>query len=469
MRIIRMALVAGLIAGLSACSFLSNVSTNTLVAPQDLETVALATKDAKTSENDTPSNLAVVHALVQDSQKKCRDFVDSMFLRTAESNTALDVSSTIFSALGTVFTPIATVHALTAGSTIANGTKTSVDNNFLAGVTVAHVINAIQSSYGTAMKQYVDGLSSTDPAAAKFDPIVERSQILIIHSQCSLVAANGTIDGAIQPKAKSDTGPSNPASTTLVSIPFKATTEANAKDVAAKVVSLITADAGAKAQKLTAKTDAAPHDDTILLGDNATAALIWEPAVVSTKTSLAASLNSTSSPPKLTVMGTPGKDDTLVISAVAATKLSAGYAITAADTSANLIAQHLVGQINGDATFKAAGVKASQNGADVDLAVPAGIKVTWSASSSNGGNEQAVVDNSSSPTKITISAPAPQPGDKITVSGDAAVGGQAAAQAAAAAAVPAPADQSSAQSAPKKKAVRPLAIIPGTASALELQ
>src|SRR5271168_4973820 len=70
------------------------------------------------------TSLEQVNDLVQDSQTKCSQFMNSLFTTTATTNSVLDITNTIFSALATVFTPLSTVHALTAGGTIAAGTKT---------------------------------------------------------------------------------------------------------------------------------------------------------------------------------------------------------------------------------------------------------------------------------------------------------------------------------------------------------
>ena len=143
------------------------------------------------------NNLEVVHLIVQDSQKKCSDFVDSMFAENAGTNTALDSLSTLSSALATVFTPIAVTHSLSAAATLFSGVKSSVSANYLNTMAIGHVAQAIQVTYSSDMQKYIGYLNTADPG--KIDVIAERSRIESYHNECSLAAAEGSIDSTLTP------------------------------------------------------------------------------------------------------------------------------------------------------------------------------------------------------------------------------------------------------------------------------
>ena len=143
------------------------------------------------------NNVEVVHLMVQDSQKKCAEFVDSMFAENAGTNTALDSLSTLSSALATVFTPIAVTHSLSAASTLFSGVKSSVSSNYLNTMAIGHVAQAIQVTYSSDMQKYISYLDTADPS--KVDVIAERSRIESYHNECSLAAAEGSIDSTLTP------------------------------------------------------------------------------------------------------------------------------------------------------------------------------------------------------------------------------------------------------------------------------
>jgi hypothetical protein len=144
-----------------------------------------------------------VNLLVQDSQTKCAQFVDSMFAETAGSGFVLDVLSTATSAISTIFTPLATVHSLGAASTIFGAGKTAISANYLNTLSISHISQAIQSTYTTDMKRYIDSLASLDTAHQNsINVFQERSKIVSYHTECSLAAAEGSISGALQPPAQ---------------------------------------------------------------------------------------------------------------------------------------------------------------------------------------------------------------------------------------------------------------------------
>jgi hypothetical protein len=142
------------------------------------------------------SNSDIVNLMVQDSQTKCADFVNSMFASTADANFGLDALETITSALGTVFTPTAVTHSLSAASTVFGGVKSSISADYLNSVAISNITQAIQSTYGTNMKNYIAWLD-TKPVA--IDVLTERSRLESYHNQCSLSSAEGSIGTTLQP------------------------------------------------------------------------------------------------------------------------------------------------------------------------------------------------------------------------------------------------------------------------------
>jgi hypothetical protein len=151
-----------------------------------------------------------VNVLVQDSQTKCAEFVNSLFAQTAGSGLLLDILNTTSSALATVFTPLSTVHALTAASTIFGGARTSITAEYLNSLTISHISQAIQSTYSSDMQKYIAWLDTADPAT--IDVFHERSRIVSYHNECSLASAEGSIGSALQPPAQ--VGQASPLSIT---------------------------------------------------------------------------------------------------------------------------------------------------------------------------------------------------------------------------------------------------------------
>jgi hypothetical protein len=159
-----------------------------------------------------PTAVAQVNLLVQDSQQKCGAFVNSTFAETAASGLALDVLSTGTSAVSAIVTPLATAHALSAASTVLGATKTGITANYLNTLSVSHITQAIQSSYGADMKKYIDSLAALSPSQkTALDPFEERSKILSYHNECSLAAAEGSIASTLQAGQAPSRPPTPPA------------------------------------------------------------------------------------------------------------------------------------------------------------------------------------------------------------------------------------------------------------------
>lgn len=169
------------------------------IQPNDTITVVVTTPPPQGQLTPMQS----VNYMVQDSQDKCATFVNAMFAETAGLNTSLDLLGTTSSALATVFTPLAATHAFSAAGTIFGGAKTSFSANYLNSLTISHITQSIQSTYGDDIKTYLQYLDTADPD--KIDAYAERSKIESYHTLCSLSAAEGTISSTLEPSGSSPT------------------------------------------------------------------------------------------------------------------------------------------------------------------------------------------------------------------------------------------------------------------------
>jgi hypothetical protein len=90
-------------------------------------------------------------AEITDSYQKCEAYKRRLLYGNRVSNLGFDILTTIFSALGTAFTPVETVHALTAAATISSGTKTAIDADIYQNVTAPLMVAA----HGTGNRFHV--------------------------------------------------------------------------------------------------------------------------------------------------------------------------------------------------------------------------------------------------------------------------------------------------------------------------
>jgi hypothetical protein len=134
--------------------------------------------------------------VLDDSQTKCDNFMRELQVAETSANAGLDFVTNVFSALGTAFTPLSTVHALTAAGTITGGWKSALDSDLYAKATIANYSQAILSTYTKDMKTYSDALKSADPNQVIFS--IEYRNIKSIHSECSLAAAQASISATLQ-------------------------------------------------------------------------------------------------------------------------------------------------------------------------------------------------------------------------------------------------------------------------------
>jgi hypothetical protein len=123
-----------------------------------------------------------------DSGKKCQQFADRLSSVQRGVDTSFDVLTTILSALATAFTPLSTVHALTAGASISTGTKLAIDADVYAKATAALILQEIDRTYYVKVQDYGTKLSARQDVD-KIIPTIEVSEIEAIHRKCSLDAA----------------------------------------------------------------------------------------------------------------------------------------------------------------------------------------------------------------------------------------------------------------------------------------
>jgi hypothetical protein len=208
MRSITKFLLAGLPAALlcGCASNSSKLSLNLAASPLD-SSYDYITINCKSSGSSTirsatslPCNdFEKAQFLVSDSQKKCGTFVTHLQELTAAVNTQLDVASAALSAAASVVTPLKTTQSLTAGAGFLTATKLSISNEYLSSLTISHVIQAIQQTYGNDMSAYLTDLDN--PAKVDQDKVIflaELPRIQAIHNECSLASAEGTIGSSLQ-------------------------------------------------------------------------------------------------------------------------------------------------------------------------------------------------------------------------------------------------------------------------------
>jgi hypothetical protein len=261
-----------------------------------------------------------VNVLVQDSQTKCAEFVNSLFAETAGTGLVLDVLNTASSALATVFTPLPTVHALTAASTIFGGARASITAEYLNSLTISHISQAIQSTYSSDMQKYIAWLDTANPNT--IDVFHERSRIVSYHNECSLAAAEGSIGSALQPPAQT-------GQTTLLGLSYKvgsnlgsAHDDSNIQGLTSAIIAAINGDAGFNKAGVTA----APGGSGVVSLNMSKAFDFTLTVVPPDHTEMVSIVNG--SPAKLTIIGTPRQGDVITITGTPAAQQSSGGAPT---------------------------------------------------------------------------------------------------------------------------------------------
>jgi hypothetical protein len=179
-----------LVCGLAACGT-SGLPPGPPVAAAPLASITIPTGTFDKKE--------LIGAVVLDSYDKCGAFVSAMTRSQDSVNTAGDIVSTILTGLATVFTPITTIHALTAASTIVTGTKTAINSDLWAKANIANFSKAIDGTYYNKMADYTTSLTTMDPATITINN--EVAKITSIHHMCALAPAEDSISQQLAPPA----------------------------------------------------------------------------------------------------------------------------------------------------------------------------------------------------------------------------------------------------------------------------
>jgi hypothetical protein len=152
-----------------------------------------------TVTNPASPNKERLGLIINESEHKCGEFLNGLVLAANSSHLGLDGLSTVFGALGTVFTPLSTVHGLTAAGAITSGWRADIDSDIYAKAAVASYAQAIQSTYYADLKTYMDGLASQNDTDIILS--MEIAKLRTIHKECGLASAQAAIAATLQPGA----------------------------------------------------------------------------------------------------------------------------------------------------------------------------------------------------------------------------------------------------------------------------
>jgi hypothetical protein len=167
-----------------------------------------------------PDKQTYLGYIVDDSAKKCELFKGGISASTRASDTLLDFGTTVFAALGTAFSPLSTVHALTAAAAITSGTKSAIDADIYQKETAALIVQQINNTYYSDLKDYLKAL----PGKTDVNVGYEVASIRTFHTECSLDAAVASLQKNASPSPP--TPPSKPVGGTTPANVQGATTPA---------------------------------------------------------------------------------------------------------------------------------------------------------------------------------------------------------------------------------------------------
>ncbi len=133
-----------------------------------------------------------IGALLDDSMNKCQGFIDAFTGAQSGENLGLDIASIALSALATVFVPVNTVRALSAASTITQGTKAAINSDMFQQLTVQLFVQQINATY---FKEYTDYVKNFRDSS-DLTPSIELAKIQAFHKDCSIPFAAANITSA---------------------------------------------------------------------------------------------------------------------------------------------------------------------------------------------------------------------------------------------------------------------------------
>ncbi|WP_120344530.1 hypothetical protein [Paraburkholderia fungorum] len=152
-----------------------------------------------------------VGAVLADSANKCDVFVGSLSAGQRINDLTFDFLTTTLNAVATVFTPVTTIHALTAGATVSTGSKLAINQDVYQKETAQLLVQAIDATYYKDYADYAKQLEGAkDPT--QISPPLEVANIETFHRECSLDRAL-TYVLANQPKAVQTSVPGPQSST----------------------------------------------------------------------------------------------------------------------------------------------------------------------------------------------------------------------------------------------------------------
>lgn len=126
-----------------------------------------------------------VGAVLADSAHKCDIFVGSLSAGQRINDLTFDFLTTSLNAVATVFTPVTTIHALTAGATVSTGSKLAINQDVYQKETAQLLVQAIDATYYKDYADYAKQLEAAkDPAL--ISPPLEVANIEAFHRECSL-------------------------------------------------------------------------------------------------------------------------------------------------------------------------------------------------------------------------------------------------------------------------------------------
>jgi len=121
-----------------------------------------------------------------ESMENCGNFVATLTAGQAGFNTASDVTSIVLSGLAGVFTPTVTVRALSAASSIVQGSQAAVNSEFYQQLTLVLFVQQINDSYYGRIATFRGRLPANGASRAQFFAAV--TELQEIHRECSIPA-----------------------------------------------------------------------------------------------------------------------------------------------------------------------------------------------------------------------------------------------------------------------------------------
>jgi hypothetical protein len=187
--------LAGLVMslGVTACgSSIDSISGAADISP------SLVSQDAQNAAQTSGQKRQYLGLVVGDSEDKCKAFAQALIGSETGFNTTSDVLTTVATALGTAFTPLATVHAFTAAGSIVSGSKTAVNANVWAKQPITNLLAAIGNKYYVPMAAYRTDLENTAETSPNLVVSTEVARIKSIHQACNLASAQTAIQAKVE-------------------------------------------------------------------------------------------------------------------------------------------------------------------------------------------------------------------------------------------------------------------------------